>query len=179
MINKAQKLIRDDRNLYHAQDLSVLWGVENKNTLYTTIKRYIRKGFLYKVHKGLYSTKPVEQIDPVELGLVALRRWGYLSTETVLSNQGVILQEVKYITLISDVSKKFTIAGNSYRVRKMKEDFLHNEEGITDKRASLERAVADILYYNPSYCFDNSAKINWTKVREIKDKVGYNYDINR
>jgi len=37
----------------------------------------------------------------------------------------------------------------------------------------LERAVADILYFNPKFYFDSPNLINWTKVEEIKKKVGY------
>lgn len=177
-INKKEKLLKDNRNLYHVQDLSVLWQIENKNTLWTTIKRYVQSGFLHRVHKGFYSTSPIKEIDPVELGLASLRRWGYLSVESVLVNQGIIFQDLNYITLISDVSKKFSIGQYNYKVRKMKTDFLYNEIGIKDKKASPERAVADMIYYNRNYYFDNRKKIDWDKVRDIKNKIGYNYDIN-
>lgn len=178
-IDKKQKLIEDERNLYHTQDLSVLWGIDNKESLNTIITRYVKKGYLNRIHKGFYSTKPIKNIDPIKLGLVSLRRWGYLSTESVLVQKGIIFQDIKYITLISDVSKKFSIAGRNYRVRQMKDDYLYNEAGITNKRASLERAVADMLYYNENYYFDNDRKIDWKKVKKIKNKIGYNYDINK
>lgn len=178
-IDKKRKLIEDDRNLYHAQDLSVLWGVKNRNSLNTIISRYVKNGYLNRIHKGFYSTKPVKEIDPVKLGLVSLHRWAYLSTESVLVNQGVIFQDIKYITFVSDVSRKFSIAGHNYRVRQMKDEYLYNETGIKDKKASLERAVADMLYYNENYYFDNDRKIDWDKVVEIKNKIGYNYDINK
>ncbi len=178
-INKKQKLIQDNRDLYHTQDLSVLWGMENEASLHTTISRYVKKGFLNRIHKGFYSTKPIKDIDPVKLGLVSLRRWGYLSTESVLVSKGVIFQELKYITLISDFSKKISIAGHDYKIRKMKKDFLYNETGIKNKKASLERAVADMLYYSSDYYFDNERKINWNKVEDIKNKTGYKYDIDR
>ena len=39
--------------------------------------------------------------------------------------------------------------------------------------ASPERAVADMLYYEPSYHFDAENLINWKRVRKIQEKVGY------
>lgn len=173
--NKIQALLEDSRDLYHTQDLAVLWGIDNPNTLYTTIKRYSKKGVLNKIYKGFYSTKPIKDIDPVKLGLSALHRFGYLSTESVLVDEGIIFQDIKYITLVSDISKKFSIAGYDFKVRQLKDKFLFNEIGIErkdDKRvSSLERAVADILYFNPDYYFDAESRIDWEKVEKIKKQV--------
>lgn len=59
MTNKLNLLLRSSQNLFHTQDLALLWAVENRNTLYTTIKRYVKKGTLIKITKGLYSKKPL------------------------------------------------------------------------------------------------------------------------
>ena len=60
----------------------------------------------------------------------------------------------------------------------MKDDFLFNEAGVIEKnnikQAILERAVADIIYYNPNYHFDASSLINWKKVKKIQKEVGFN-----
>ncbi|MCX7881211.1 MAG: type IV toxin-antitoxin system AbiEi family antitoxin domain-containing protein [Patescibacteria group bacterium] len=172
---KIDKLLKQDEKLFHTQDLRLIWGISNKNTLYTTIKRYIQKGILIPIHKGFYSTLPLEKVNPVRLGIGYLHRFSYLSGESVLVKEGVIFQKENYITLMSSVSKKFTLGKNSFLVRKMKDDFLYNDGGIEEKEgiktASLERAVADLLYFNPNYYFDNSKKINWKKVKEIKKIV--------
>ena len=174
---KIKKLLQDSKGLYHTQDLMVLWGTDNPNTLYTTIKRYLKRGFLNKIHKGFYSTVPLEKVDAVYLGMVGLHRYGYLSTESVLVKKGLIFQGVRYITLVSDLSKRFEIAGHKFLVRKMKDDYLYNEAGIIAKDgvrfASVERAVADILYFNPNYHFDTKSSIDWKKVEEIRSKIGY------
>lgn len=39
--------------------------------------------------------------------------------------------------------------------------------------ARLERAVADMMYFNPHYHFDNRKIINWKKVKEIQKAIGY------
>jgi len=174
---KLKLLLLDKRSFYHTQDLAVLWGIDNKNTLYTTIKRYVKRGVLNKIYKGFYSTGPLKDIDPVSLGLAALRRYGYLSTESVLARKGVIFQDIKYITFVSDFSKRFKIGSYNFLVRKMKEKYLHNGAGIIfDKKiraASPERAVADMFYFNPNYYFDAKRVVNWSKVKEIKKAVGY------
>lgn len=175
--NKPDLLIKSPQNLFHTQDLALLWGIDNKNTLYTTIKRYVKKGTLIRIQKGFYSKVPLNQLNPVRLGISFLHCYSYLSTESILAEEGVISQSIPHITLISSKSKRFEVAGNSYISRQMKDEFLFNEAGIKRKsdikRAGLERAVADIQYYNEEYHFDASDLINWGKVEKIKETVGY------
>lgn len=180
MIKKDKKiasLLRDGRELYHTQDLGVLWGISKENTLHTTIKRYIAGGILFRVHKGLYSVKKISQIDRVKLGLSSLHRYGYLSTESVLVKDGIIFQNIKYITFVSSISKRFKINNTYFLVRKMNPKYLHNNAGIymknNQRTASTERAVADMLYFNPKYHFDGKNIIDWEKVKEIKKEIGY------
>lgn len=174
---KIKKLLQDPRKLYHTQDLAVLWGIDNSNTLYTTIKRYIKRGLLSKIHKGFYSTVSLNEINPILLGLTGLHRYGYLSTESILVKEGLIFQDVQYITLVSEVSRRFETAGHKFLVRRMKDDYLYNETGVMVKEgirtASIERAVADMLYFNPNYHFDAENIIDWKKVKEIQNKIGY------
>jgi hypothetical protein len=176
-MNKLQKLLQDGRTLYHAQDLAVLWGVSSPNTLYTTIKRYTKNGALGSVYKGFYTTRPISEIDPLLLGLTSLHRYGYLSTESILLEKGIIFQDIKYVTLVSDISKRFELDKNNFLVRKMKDVYLKNSAGIVFRdgirKATLERAVADLLYFNPHYYFDNPRAINWKKVKDLQKIIGY------
>ncbi len=59
----------------------------------------------------------------------------------------------------------------------MQDKFLFNDKGIVKKdgikRANLERAVADMLYYDPYYHFDAPNLINWKKVKEIQKIIGF------
>ncbi len=175
--DKIRLLLRDGRDFYHTQDLAVLWGISNSNTLYTNIKRYTQRGILNNLFKGFYSIKPLDEIDPVALGLASLRSYGYLSTESVLAENGIIFQEIKYVTLISDVSRRLRIGNHDFLIRKMKDEYLYNDVGIIvgkkTRKASLERAVADMLYLNSNYYFDAPDSVNWEKVEEIKKAVGY------
>lgn len=163
--------------MFHTNDLALLWDIADRNTLYTTVKRYIKRGVLTPIHKGFYTTGKIESLDPVELGIKSLHRYAYLSTESVLVEEGIILQEIVYITLVSDISRQFQIIGNSYRVRKMESRFLYQTIEITDKngykKATVERAVADLLYFNPRYHLDGAKLIDWGKVKFIQKEVGF------
>jgi hypothetical protein len=174
---RINQLLKLDRKIYHANDLGILWGIVNQNTLYTTIKRYVQKGILIPIYKGFYSTVPIEQLDPFELGRAIIHRYTYLSTETVLSQAGAITQVIYPYTFISDQSKKVTVASISFLYRQLRDEFLYNPVGITNRNglfiATTERAVADLLYFNPRYHFDIPESIDWDLVKAIQTEVGY------
>lgn len=174
---RIDTLLKQDQKLFHTKDLALLWGIENQNTLYITISRYIKSGVLIPIHKGYYSTIPLSQLSPVRIGVGYLHRYAYQSCENVLIKAGIIFQKQNYITLISDVSKKFIVTGHQFLVRKMNDQYLYNNSGIeyTDGTftATTERAVSDMLYFSPNYHFDNRQGIDWKKVQTIKKEVGY------
>ena len=174
---RIDKLLKQDRKLFHTADLSVIWGITNKNTLYKLISRYLQKQVLFPVYKGLYSTVDPNGIDPILLGATAINTYCYLSTESVLYSSGVISQKVYPYTFVSSVSKRFVVSGVEYISRMMKPEFLLNTSGIEQKGdvfvASTERAVADMLYYNPKYYFDKPDLVDWKGVKKIQKEVGY------
>ena len=177
--SKVNLLLKSPENLFYSQDLALLWNIDNRNTLYTLIKRYIQKGILVRIQKGFYSKIPLEQIDSVVLGLSALHSFAYLSTESILAQAGVISQAIPWITFVSNQSKRFKIKNQSYLSRKMKNEFLFNPLGVIEKdgikQATLERAVADLLYYRPSYHFDAPNLVNWHRVKEIQKIIGFSF----
>jgi len=171
------ELNRTDRKIYHSNDLAILWNISNKNTLYTTIKRYVQKGVLIPIYKGLYSTVPISELDPLDLGRAIIHRYSYLTTESVLAQVGIISQATYAHTFVSNVSKKVTVENISFRFRKLKDEYLYNPTGIVQRDGNLiattERAVADMLYYNPKYHFDFSESIDFEKVKQIQKEIGY------
>ncbi|MDO8524330.1 MAG: type IV toxin-antitoxin system AbiEi family antitoxin domain-containing protein [bacterium] len=175
--NKLDLLLKSPENLFHTQDLFLLWGNANKNTLYTTIKRYVQRGVLIRIKKGFYAKRVLSQINPVALGIGFLHSFSYLSTETILAQKGVISQPMLHITLTSNKSKKFRIKETSFISRQLADRFLFNKTGIIGKDgincATLERAVADMLYFSPNYHFDAPDLINWEKVKQIQKQIGY------
>ena len=173
---RIAQLARTKETLFHTKELAVIWGISDTNNLYTTLKRYVKNKILFRVYKGLYSLLPLEQVDRTLLGLKALHQYAYLSTETVLFNEGVIFQPPSYITLISKISRQFTIGKTNYKCRQMEEKSLYQNDGIMIKGririAGIERAIADLLYFNPRAHVDNK-KVNWEKVKELQRKLGY------
>lgn len=172
---RIDKLLKTDQKLFHTGDIAILWGITNKNTLYTTIKRYVEKGVLISLHKGFYSTVSIEQLDPVRLGVGYLHNFAYLSCESILVVKGIIFQQDFKITLISSHSVRFKIGEREYLVRKLLDKFLYNPIGITNEngiyQATTERAIADMLYFAPHYHFDAHDKINWKEVKKIQKEV--------
>lgn len=174
---RLSELIKLDRKIYHSNDLAILWDISNKNTLYTTIKRYVQKGVLIPIYKGLYSTVPLPQLDPLELGRAIIHRYTYLSTESVLAQAGVISQATYMYTFVSNIPKKVSVGSMSFLYRQLKEEYLNNPAEVTNQNgifiASTERAVADMLYFNPKYHFDVPGNIDFGKVKIIQKEIGY------
>lgn len=174
---KIDMLLKQKQKLFHTNDLALLWGLKNSNTLYTTIKRYVQKGILFRIHKGFYAAVPPAEIDPLRLGVGFLHAFAYLSCESVLVSAGVIFQGGESFTLVAGVSRKFRVGGNHFLVRKMKNEFLYQAAGILEKDevkiATPERAVADMLYFQPAYHFDSPSSVDWALVKKIQKEVGF------
>ncbi len=174
---RFQQLAVLGETLFHASDLAALWQISNKNTLNITLSRYCKHRLIQRVYKGLYSLIPIEQQEPWVVGLVGLHSFGYISAESVLFHEGIIHQPPQAETLISSISKNMQIGPYCYHVRQLADHFLFQSIGVISekrlKRASISRAVADILYYNPLSFFDQSRCLNWKEVRKIQEQVGY------
>src|SRR3989338_1703681 len=176
-------LARMGEVVFHARDAAAIWGITNANTLHTILSRYARAGLLFRLQNGLYSIKPPRELDPLLIGSKALHGACYVSTETVLSRAGIIQQNVPHVTLVGSVSRQFTLAGHSYRVRRLSDAYVFNEAGIAREGnvlvASPARAIADMLYFNPRYHFDASAHIDWNAVSRLQADVGYRVTRNK
>lgn len=163
--------------VFHTRDLANLWQIKHSNTLYTTLKRYVQAGLLFRIYKNLYSIRPVEEIDGRLLGLKSIHEYAYISCETVLIEVGLIHQVQDKITVTSSKSRKFSIGPYNYYSRKLADKYLYNPAGVINKDkikiATTERAVADLLYFQPKYYFDSANLINWRKVKKIQQAVGY------
>ena len=174
--DKIGILAQQSQKLFHASDLKILWNISNQNTLHKSIARLIKKGVIFRVQKGFYSIVPIDQLDPIEIGFRAIKNFSYLSTETVLSKNGIINQSPSKITFVSSLPANFTINNTSYLVRQLKPKCLNNSLGINqnDKGvfiASTERAIADMLYFQPSYHFDANSIIDWKLVKNYQQQI--------
>jgi len=168
-------LAQKGENIFHIKDLANLWNIQDPKTLRVTLKRYADAGLLYRIYRGFYSSLPLERLTSKEVGAKALHAYCYLSTETVLFESGHISQKPQYITFVSSKHKTFTVGGENYLSRQLKNAFLYNSEGILVQNgmriATPERAIADLLYFNPVASFDK--KVDWKAVRALQKKIGY------
>lgn len=176
-MNKYEALLKQDKKTFHAADLALLWGIDNQDTLNMTLKRFVDRGILIRIHKGFYSTTPVSKLNLLDLGFAYLNTYSYVSLEAILAREGLIFQDIMYITFVSSRSYTFELNGVKYKSRQLKDTFLNNTVGVIKMddhyEATIERAIADILYYNPKYYFDNNAAIDFEKVSKIQKEIGY------
>jgi predicted transcriptional regulator of viral defense system len=177
-LNRFAELARLGEVVFHTGDLANLWHITNKNTLYTTIKRYVEQGLIFRIHKGFYSIKPISEIDPLLLGIKTMHEFAYISTETILAEEGIIQQQLPSITLVSGKTKRFSVADRHYFSRKLPDEFLYQPNGINAdtagiRKATVSRAVADLLYFSPRAYFDASRLVPWKDVRALQKKLGY------
>ena len=177
MNSRFQVLSKLDEKVFHSDDLGKLWGIHSKKTLSVTLHRYVKQGLLFRIYKGFYSILPVEKMDPRFLGVKAMHQFSYISTETVLSEAGIIQQMSPYITLVAGVSKRFEIGHQSYQCRKLNDLHLFNPLGIHEvngyKAANATRALADLFYYNKMTHIDNGSAVDWSALKEMQREIGY------
>ena len=178
-LNRFAQLAKLGEFVFHARDLANLWHIQNLNTLYTTLRRYAKQKLLFRIYKGFYALKPVGELNPFLLGVKALHEYAYVSCETILVQEGILQQRIESITLVSSQTKRFSIGDYSYLSRKLADQFLYNPFGVGEedgiRKATLERAAADLLYFNPRAYLDagNSHSIDWRRVKQIQQQIGY------
>lgn len=176
-MDKLIPLLQSDQKLFHTQDLALILGLTNRHNLRMIISRYIKRGILKPVHRGLYSTVPIENIDKYKLGSFFIHKFCYISLYSIFERYGVINQKVHSVNYVSSVSKKIEFNRELFIYKQMNLSFLLNPEGIELTNgvyeASLERAVADSQYFNLNTYFDSPNLIDWNKVAEIKTIIGY------
>lgn len=176
-------LAKFGQTLFHIDDLSNLWGIENVNTLRKTLSRYALAGLIFRIYRGFYSLKDPREVDPKLLGLKALHSTAYISCESVLFENGIVNQPPREITIVSRASRRYIVGNFQFRSRRLADKFLHNNAGIETRAgvrvATVERAVIDMLYFNPRAYFDAyaSSLIDWKKVHELSIQIGYRVKI--
>ena len=177
VLNRIAILARQSEQIFHSRDLGRLWNINNANTLNTLLKRYKQKGLLFRIYKGLYSLLSPDKLDPVLIGIKALHSYAYLSTETVLIEEGIITQLDYRYTLVSNSSRNFQIGQYRFKSRKLQDQYLYNSAGIIEKngilRASPLRALADLFYFNPNAYVDGLKTIDFKKLNILQEEIGY------
>jgi predicted transcriptional regulator of viral defense system len=168
-------LNRTEQKLFHIADIAVLWDMQNPNTLRVTLKRYCDEQLLYRTQKGLYSLILPQRVHPILLGVKVLHKFTYLTTESILYFEGYVSQVPSCYTFVGSRSVSFSLLGKDYKCRQLRNLFLFNPLGIKTehgvKKASTERAIADLLYFYPLKHFDKEP--DWKKVQQLQQQIGY------
>lgn len=176
MYRKSQGLLLKqlnnyDKNIFSIKELALLWDISNKNTLYTTLKRYVEDDILYRIKNGVYSKKSLDKLHQFEIACAVAGSYSYISTETVLALEGIIMQSVYDITTIGKKTLKTTVGNHNITVRSLSEESLINRKGIYKKDnyyiATKERALADMQHYKRDYYFDNELSIDKKELKDI------------
>lgn len=164
-------LLEQDRRIFRTSDLAVLWQISNKNTLLTTIKRYVKNQIFYRLAIGVYAAVPPTKLHPYEIGCAIAGPLAYVSTESILAQEGIIMQQPVKITLVGKKSLEFEIAGYQYICRYLNPNYLVNRSGIADNgrfcTATPPRAIADLRHFSSRYYFDNQKAVDLSLYKQI------------
>ena len=152
---------KDIRTVFRLNDVALLIGETNFQSLNKKLNYYVRTGKLQNPRKGIY-TKP--NYNPEELACTIYTP-SYISLEYVLQKAGIVFQYDSRITAVSYLSRTIEVASQTYLFRKIKEEILLNTAGIIRQDnhiniAIAERAFLDLLYLNTNYYFDNLNPLN-------------------
>ena len=152
---------KDSRTVFRLNDIALLVGETNFQSLNKKLNYYVRTGKLLNPRKGIY-TKP--DYKPEELACTIYTP-SYISLEYVLQKSGIIFQYDSSITAVSYLSRNIEVSGSMFLFHRIKGEILVNTAGITRQVnhvniASAERAFLDLMYLNTEYYYDNLHPLN-------------------
>lgn len=169
------ELMRSKSTIFTTNDVSLLWQEPDANFVRKKLYRYVKAGKLYSIRKGVYAKD--KNYEKYELATKIFTP-AYISFETVLASAGVVFQFYGQVFVASYLTREFTVDGQVYALKKVKDSILTNQIGIEVKEnyfiASPERAFLDVVYLNKEYHFDNLSSIHWDTVDEILPIYGGN-----
>ena len=166
--NIVLAVYKENRTVFRLNDIALLVGESNFQSLNKKLNYYVRTGKLENPRKGIYA-KP--DFNPEELAC-SIYTPSYISLDYVLQKSGIIFQYDSRISAISYLSRSVEVTGRIYLFRKIKGEILVNTAGINRKEnhiniASPERAFLDLIYLDKDYYFDNLNPLSKQLVQEL------------
>lgn len=159
-----------EKRIYKSSDLKILRGSEG-NTFKKRLSYQLKTHKLLKIRRGIYIVADqLYNLEESDYRMVANSIYipSYISFETVLRDEGVIFQQYVSIFVACKYKKSLTIPIHpdlepvKIEWLKMPEELLTNPIGIQTKdgysRATLERALCDILWKYENLYLDNLNK---------------------
>ncbi|GHV09781.1 hypothetical protein FACS1894162_1150 [Bacteroidia bacterium] len=161
-------LYSDERTVFRLKDVAMLAGETNADSLSWKLNYYVRSGRLENPRKGLYC-KPNYNREELAVRIFAP---AYVSLEYVLRKEGIVFQYDSRITVISYLNRTVEIDGQVYAFRKVKNEVLSAQQGITQQGNTLtfatpERAFLDMVYLNGEMYFDYLRPLDREKIEQI------------
>jgi len=163
-----ETILRSTQTVFSTEDAALLWGEASRDTISHRLDKYVSKGKLLRLHRGLYAKD--DQYNPLELA-TRIYKPSYVSFETVLTTSGINFQFYSSIFVASYVNRELQVGKQHIIFVRMKGYVLRDITGIEHYDgfaiATPERAFLDRLYVSKNYHFDNLTVLNWDKVFEI------------
>ena len=161
-------IYRENRTVFRLNDIAMLIGVSDFESLNKKLNYYVRTGKLNNPRKGIY-TKP--GYEPEEMACSVFTP-SYISLQYVLQKAGIIFQYDSRITSASYLSRNIEIESREFIYRKIKGISLVNTTGILRQNnhvniATPERAFLDLLYLEKEFHFDNLNPLNRKAVNKL------------
>jgi hypothetical protein len=166
--NLILAIYKESRTVFRLNDIAMLMGVSDFQSLNKKLNYYVRTGKLNNPRKGIY-TKP--GYDPEEMACSVFTP-SYISLQYVLQKAGIVFQYDSRITSVSYLSRIIEIENRAFIYRKIKGSSLVNTAGIIRQNnhiniASPERAFLDFLYLEKEFHFDNLNPLNKEIIHEL------------
>lgn len=173
------KVYQSPKSILSNKDLALIWGINDKQSVYAKAAYYVKQGALIRLTRGVFAKST--DFHPRELA-TSIYTPSYISFETVLREAGVIFQHYDAIFIAGPWSLTKKVDQYTFTFRKLKDATLFNTTGVVNKDhysiATLERAFLDMIYLFPNYYFDNLKPINWERCNEIV-KIYHNKQLVR
>jgi len=143
---RLQSILRSPRTVFTTEDIASLWGEPLSAVLRGRLAYYVRTGALIRIRRGVYAKD--QAFDRLEMA-TCLFRPSYVSFETVLWREGLILSESPYIHVASYLSRQLNCGGRLIRFHKVRRILLRKAYLLDRSNvypiATLERALLDTL----------------------------------
>lgn len=165
--NRLQKLYNIPKDVFSAKELKQIWGIKGIS-FKKTIQRMVNKKLLYRIVKGIYSSK--QEFDPFELANTLVTP-SYISLNSALTRSGVAFQSLTTINSIATYTYTRQIKNLELKYYKIKNEIFNDKRGIREKEsyiiASPERAICDSFYLGFLPNIDNPNNLNWVRFKKV------------
>lgn len=158
-------LLECQKSVFTTSDIARLWGEARTGRLRARLHYYVQSGELVRIRKGLYAKD--RKFDRLEMA-TCLYKPSYLSFESVLCDEGLILPPVSRIFVASYLSREIHCDSRIIRIHRVSRALLKRCNGIQELQgypvASIERAFLDTLRRSRNFQFDNLDSLDWKLV---------------